>query len=132
MYILGIFVLILSIYVVFEWYSRMVFISHVYARRNGHGKSWKRAKKHYKTNWSFWERIVWKPIFSEFYERNFKRLGIFSYIHFVFALATIVCFLINEFRFPCRIVWQPVFSIYFVFSVFRYLHTNAVATNTKR
>ena len=63
-----------------DWHAKMVFLARGYPRRNGHGKSWNRAYKHYKTNWTLVQRLLWIPLFKENYEQKYRDIAIFSYI----------------------------------------------------
>ena len=70
--IAGIVIITLSGALFMDWHARRVFIARGYCRRYGHGKSWNRAHKHYKTNWSILERMIWMPVFKEWYENKFS------------------------------------------------------------
>ncbi|MBQ2999594.1 MAG: hypothetical protein IJD64_03955 [Clostridia bacterium] len=133
MYIIGMVLLNVVPYVVDSWYARGVFVVIGYSRRYGHGKSAKRATKHYKSNWSFWQRMLWVPVFKEQYEAKYRRMAYLEYIHLLLTMITTSCYLIYE-------IWCP--QIYFgfvnlfivngAFFIFRYLHDNRIATTTKR
>ena len=73
-----------------EIYSRLVFTNIAYTRRHGHGKSAGRAVKHYKTHWSFWERLTWQPVFKESYEKKCRSMAYHSYCHFFIKIVTAV------------------------------------------
>lgn len=109
MYILGvIFLLVILPFLVTEWHARGVFVAIAYPRKYGHGKSWKRVKKHYKTKWSVLERIFWMPVFREYYERKYRCMAYLSYIHILLGCLTICSLLINEFVFLKFIFWHYV------------------------
>lgn len=128
MYIIAMIALVLCVFVIMDWYSRGTFIARGYVRRNGHGKTWKRAKKHYKSNWSFWERMIWKPIFSEYYGRKFKTMVVLAYIHFILLILTIAFLLFDEFLISTCTFWHYIFIAFSIFSIVRYVHSNAIAT----
>ena len=110
----------------FDWHARMVFIATVYPRRYGHGKTWKRAQKHYKENWSLLERILWLFAFKESYEGKHRAIAYLSYIHFFFTILTICCFLLCDIFFPNSKVWIYEFIAYAIFMFSRFIYNNAI------
>lgn len=69
------FFIILSIVVPFlflDWHARMVFLAVAYPRRYGHGKSWNRAYKHYKNNWTFFKDYFGHPCLKKCMRINIK------------------------------------------------------------
>ena len=68
-------------FLIAELASRLTFVYGGYPRRYGHGKTGHKAKKHYKANWTFWQRIFWIPVFKEYYESDFRILAYLSYVH---------------------------------------------------
>jgi len=110
-----------------EWHARGVFIARAYRRRYGHGKSWKRAHKHYKTNWTFIERMLWVHAFKEKYEDKYRIIAYLSYIHTAFMIVMAVSFLVLEHLFPLENAWLGIFIAYFVFWVIRFIYDNAIA-----
>ena len=67
-------------------HAKICFLACVYPGRYGHGKSGNRARKHYKKNWAFWQRIFWVFIFKEEYSARCRALAWFFYIHAVITL----------------------------------------------
>ena len=86
-------------FLVADWHARMVFVAIGYPRRYGHGKSWKRAHKHYKKTWSFRDRMLWRVVFKEPYESKYEWMAYWSYIHLAVSLIVVVCFLLHMFLF---------------------------------
>ena len=127
MYILGvIFLLVILSFLITEWHARGVFVTIAYPRKYGHGKSWKRAKKHYKTNWSAFERFFWMPVFKEHYDRKYRCIAYLSYIHIFLGCLTICILLINEFVFLKFIFWHYAFIAYSVIALLRVVYDDAV------
>ena len=90
---MGIFLTITFIILSFafiDWHARSVFMARAYPRRYGHGKSWNRAHKHYKTNWTFLQRMLWIPMFKEEYEDKYRFIAYLSFAHMADS-----CFLHN-------------------------------------
>ncbi len=109
-----------------DWHARGVFIAAGYRRRYGHGKSYNRAQKHYKATWTFFQRMLWIPLFKEWYEDKYRAMAYLSYIHVVVTVATEVCFLINEYAFPEVMFWHYVFSGMGLFFIIRFIYDNAI------
>ena len=82
-----------------DWRARTIFVALAYPRKYGHGKSWNRAHKHYKTHWTFWQRILWIPVFKEKYEDKYRSLAYLTYIHIVVTIGTIIAMLVAQFVF---------------------------------
>ena len=112
-----------------DWHARCIFLSTGYRRRYGHGKSGNRAEKHYKTHWTFWQRMFWVPVFKESYESDFRFLAYFSYIHFVWTIITIIWTIVYVYCFPESKIGKYQIVVYCVFSLLRYIHTVAVLNN---
>ena len=127
MWILGVFAMIVFPALFFDWHARMVFMARVYPRRYGHGKSWNRAHKHYKTNWTFWQRLFWIPVFKEHYEDKYRLMAYLSYAHDAFALVMIISFLVDEFLLSNVYFWHYMYGGYIGFFCLRYIHSDAVA-----
>ena len=106
------------------WYSRSVFIACGYCRRYGHGKSWKRAHKHYKTNWSFWQRIFWVPVFKESYESDFRLMAYFAYLLSLFSIVLSVSFVLDIYH---SIAMRCVGLVYCAIVLIRYIHADYIA-----
>ena len=111
----------------FDWHARGAFIANKYCGCHRHGKTWNRARKHYKTHWTLLERLLWIPVFKEKYDGDTRLLVSLSYIHFVFAIITIVVFLIGELVYKNILVWKYVVIGYFVFTLLRYIYNSAFA-----
>lgn len=67
-------------------FAKGAFTGCAYLRRYGHGKTWKRGRKHFKKNWTFWQRTFWVFVFKEKYEACWRALAWFFYIHLVITL----------------------------------------------
>ena len=118
--------LIIFTWLFIDWHSRFVFVARGYPRRYGHGKSWLRAHKHYKNNWSFFERIFWCPVFKERYSRKYRMLAYLAYIHTFFAFITVGFFFFSiEMALDSKI-WIYEFIAYEIFSFLRYIYSNAL------
>ena len=128
MYILGVIIVIICSLLVIELHARMVFLARAYRRRYGHGKSWKRAHKHYKSNWTIFERLLWIHAFKEWYERKYRIIAVLSYVHFVFAFITICISCISLVFFPNSKLWVYDFILYSLFFASRFVYDNAIAT----
>jgi hypothetical protein len=117
-----------------DWHARMVFMARAYPRRYGHGKSWKRAHKHYKTNWTFLQRMLWIPMFKEVYEDKYRFIAYLSYVHVTLTLVTlaffiisVICFPTSQIGFPTSKIWFYEFIVYSVFFILRFIYDNAIA-----
>lgn len=128
MYIAGIIILTLSSVLMMDFHARRVFIARGYCRRYGHGKSWNRAHKHYKTNWSILERMIWMPVFKEWYENKYRNIAYLSYAHFALAFVVIIAFLIDEFVILKLAFWHYIFVAFAVFTILRVIYDDAIAT----
>lgn len=127
MYIIGVLSMIILPFVFFDWHARNVFMACAYRRRYGHGKSWNRAYRHYKTNWTFFQRILWIPLFKEKYDDKYRNIAYLSYIHFGLMIFSSVFSVIYLQFFENSKNWIYVFICYFVFEVFRFIYDNALA-----
>ena len=123
---LGIIAIIILPVFVFEVHARGVFIATAYPRKYGHGKTWKKARKHYKSNWSFFERMLWLVVFKEYYDTKYRMLAYFAYAHFLSAIITVCCFLISINFFPDSKIWIYVVNGYAVFILLRFIYDDAV------
>lgn len=126
MYILGVISLVILSFAITDWHARGVFVAIAYPRKYGHGKSWKRAKNHYKTNWSAVERFFWIPIFKEYYDRKYRCIAYLSYIHILLGCLTICNLLINEFVFLRFTFWHYAFIAFSVFTLLRLVYDDAI------
>jgi len=111
----------------FDWHARMVFMARAYVRKYGHGKSWKRAHKHYKSNWNFVQRLLWVPMFKEVYESKHKTIAYLSFVHYFFAIATVLFYLFSTIFFTNSKMWIYEYYGYSLFGVFRFIYDNAIA-----
>ena len=126
---IGIILVLLGSFCVFEWHAKCIFMAVGYPRRYGHGKSWNRAIKHYKKNWSFCQRMLWIPVFKEHYESDFRFLAYFSYIHFISTIVTSVLVSVLLFLFfPLSVLRYPVI-VYYALTLLRYIYTVYVLRN---
>jgi len=114
-------------FLTFEIHARAVFVASGYPRRNGHGKSWKRAHKHYKSNWSTFQRLLWVFVFKESYEDRYVIMAYLSYTHFVISLLTIIMFVIDEFVFTQISFWIYFFGPYAALTMIRFIQSDYVA-----
>ena len=117
-----------------DWHARMVIIARAYCRRYGHGKSWKRAHKHYKTNSTFLQRMLWIPMFKEEYEDKYRFIAYLSFAHMALTLVTlaffiisVICFPTSQIGFPNSKIWIYEFLGYSVFWILRFIYDNAIA-----
>lgn len=124
MHRLYVFLIILASVLIFDYHARGAFIAAGYCRRYGHGKTWKRAHRHYKTNWSFWERMFWIPVFKEPYEQDFRIMAYFSYIHSIWAVITYICFIVSDLYFPDSKFWIYEFIAFWVFVLIRFVFSD--------
>ncbi len=111
-----------------DWHARMVIIARAYPRRYGHGKSWKRAHKHYKGNWTLVERLLWIPLFKEWYERKYRTIAILSYVHFVVVIVTLCLSCVSFTLYPNSKLWVYVLVFYSLFWILRFIYDNAIGT----
>ena len=111
----------------FDWHARMVFIAKAYPRRYGHGKSWKRAHKHYKNNHSFLERLFWIFAFKEKYEDKYKMIAYLAYAHLFTTIFTLCITLISLTLFPDSVIWIYVYIGNFVLWLIRFIYDNSIA-----
>ena len=119
----------LVFFLFFEWHARFVFICAVYPRRYGHGKSWKRAHKHYKSHWTLRQRLLWLPVFKEAYESKYRWMAYLSYIHIGYVLLSLAGFVLGQFVFSWDF-WPWFFVSYLFFTLIRWCHSNAVGRGT--
>lgn len=110
-----------------DWHAKMVFLARGYRRRYGHGKSWNRAYKHYKTNWTVVQRLLWIPLFKENYEQKYRDIAIFSYIQSALTPIMIGVFLISDYCFPSSKFWVYAFIVYTVLWLLRFIYNNHIA-----
>ena len=121
-------IFIIALSVIFEdWHARMVFMARAYPRRYGHGKSWNRAHKHYKENWTLVQRLLWIPLFKEAYEEKYRLFAFLSYIQSSLALITSGVFLVCDYFFPDSKFWVYVFVVYAIFFMLRVIYTDYIA-----
>ncbi len=109
-------------FVAFDWWSRMVFMARGYRRRHRHGKTWKRAHKHYKANWTFWQRMFWVPVFKEEYESRFRFLAYFSFAQLGISIVVLTALCFN------LMFWDTLVKISCFYVLFRVIYINWVAT----
>lgn len=114
-----------------DWHGRTVFLYCAYPG-NGHGKTGKKFTKHYKTNWTFFQRLLWIPTFKEKYDVNIDIIVILSYINFLLYIATITCFLIEELVLKEVHFSKTAIIIYCVYTVIRFRYQVGVARNYKK
>lgn len=129
MYIVLFIIIITLILIGLEWFTRLSFLAEVYCRRNGHGKSWNRAHKHYKTNWTLLQRLFWLPLFKEKYERRHKIIAYLSYIHIVITLLTFITFLLSELSYYRFVFWRLflIFAVLFTIMILTRLNYHVFA-----
>ncbi len=111
-----------------DWHARFVFVAVGYPRKYGHGKSWNRAHKHYKENWTFFERMFWLVLFKEYYDSDFRMMAYLSYIHSIFMIITLCCSLIsiNLFPYPYPKFLLYELSGYTLFWMLRFIYDNHI------
>ena len=122
----GSIIMVIFSFLVFDWHSRRVFIAIVYRRRYGHGKSWNRAYKHYKKNWSLLQRLFWIFAFKEKYERPYRMFAYLFYVHILLSIISIVALLTSK-TFPDMGFWEYVVILDLIFGLFRYIHSDSIA-----
>ena len=76
----------------------------------------KAGTEHYKANWTLLQRLLWLPLFKEWYEDKYRFMVYLSYIHAVFALLTIIIFLADELSLINVILWHYVFVGYIFYN----------------
>ena len=118
---------IVGMFLFFDWHARMVFMACAYRRRYGHGKSWNRAHKHYKRNWTIFERILWLFIFNEYYESKYKAIAYLSYVHAFLAIISVCWFVVSTIFYPGAKAWIYVYIAYSVFTLLRFIYNNSIA-----
>ena len=114
-------------FVFFEWLSKMFFLLVVYPgthNHNNHGHKWKKATKHYKTNWTLLQRLLWIPLFKEKYEEKYVIIGYWSYLCFALSVVTGVSLIIFALKFPDLLEqWTRfLFAPCFLANVFKYVY----------
>lgn len=127
MYIAGIIIIAVLGLLIMDWHARMVFMARGYCGKRGHGKTWKRARAHYKSHWTFLQRMFWIPVFKEYYESKYRFLAYSTYVHAFFTLFTIVIFLVDELVLLNLYFWHYVFIAYTIIIIFRYIYNDTVA-----
>lgn len=127
MYVVGTILMFIVPLLVDDWHARIVFIATGYPRRYGHGKSFKRAKKHYKSNWTLIQRLLWIPLFKEEYETKYRAMAYLSYLHSALTLIGITCFLIDEFVLVSNTTfWHYVFCVVALFFMARFVYDSDI------
>lgn len=124
--LIGIICVAIFAFAFMEWHARMVFVAVGYPRRNGHGKSFNRARKHYKANWTFWQRLLWIPVFKEQYENKYREMAYLSYAHVLVTLLTTIIILVDEFILTEINFWRYAFIAVSVFAIVRFIYDNGV------
>ena len=124
MYIVGIMVLIFLPVFVTDIHARMVFVATAYTRRHHHGKTWKRARKHYKSNWNLFQRLLWIPVFKECYEKKYRALAIMLYVHLFGSLITATMFFIDHFLISNYTFWHYCFIVITIIFEIRYVYSD--------
>ena len=119
-------IVIVIMFLGFEFHAKGVFLCKGYPRRHGHGKSGVRSDKHYKENWTLWQRLLWIPVFKESYPSDFRIMAYLSYIHFAWCIICIICTVIGIRHFLDSMVWKYHFIAYAAFTLFRYIHDDDV------
>ncbi len=127
MYRLGVVGMYIVCFLGLDLYARAVFIARAYCRRYGHGKSWNRAYKHYKKNWSFFQRMFWVFAFKEYYEPDYRFMAYLSYIHAAVAIFSSACFLVCDIFFPESWFWRYETIAYYVVFCLRLIYDNSIA-----
>ena len=120
--IIGIVVLILATFWWFDWHARFVFVALAYPRRNGHGKSFNRAHRHYKKNWSFFQRIFWIPVFRETYALRYRFLAYLSYGHMFLASISSIAFIFNFYGILSSEFCKGVLIVYLIYMFIRMIY----------
>ena len=132
MAIIGMLLLIVVPMVFDDWHARAMFVACGYCRCYGHGKSFNRAKKHYKTNWAWWQRMMWLPIIKEQYEAKYRTMVCLSYVHFLLTFVVVCWFLLSEFVFKEIKFWHYAFATAVVFFIVRFIYDSSVGRSNKR
>ena len=128
MYIFGVIILIVAPFFIIDWHARGTIIARAYCRRYGHGKSWKRAHKHYKSNWTLIERLLWIPFFKEWYERKYRCIAILSYVHLGMTIVALCVCCVSFSLSTTSKLGVCVFAFYSLFWMLRFIYNNAIAT----
>ena len=126
-----IFLIILSS-LIFDFLARETFIAVGYSRCYGHGKTWKRAHRHYKSNWNFWQRLLWIPVFKEPYESDFKILAVTGLIQYILMPITYVCFVVGYNHFYESKIWLYVFIAFWIFVLLRFVYEDHIGRTFSR
>ena len=124
--ILGIISTLVISLLFWDWHARAVFVATGYPRRYGHGNSGNRARKHYKSNWTFLQRLIWIPVFMEWYESKYRIMAYMSYVHYALTAIAIAGFLIDELLLDNITFWHYIYAIYLLFLFIRFIYTNAI------
>ena len=120
------FLIIFLMILICDCQARYCFISVGYIQQYDHGKNLNEARKHYKENWTFLQRFFWIPIFKEKYKNNFRLMAYFSYIQYVWAILTYLCFILSDLYFPKSILWLYVFIAFLFFSLISFFHSDHI------
>ena len=120
---LGMVLFVLCMFLYSEFEAHLSFFTSYYVGAKGHGNTYNKAKKHYKKNWNFIQRLLWIPLFKErsLYTRGALLLPVLSYVHFIICLIfviwwsidvrfraylTVMCFGLNASMAIFRFVWN--------------------------
>lgn len=131
MYIYLICLSIILCYLIIDLHGRLVFLYRGYPKRYGHGKTGKKYTKHYKTNWTLFQRIFWIPVFREKYESKFEVIAFLSYIHAILSVLTLTCFLVEDLILKQVYLWKYVYVINTAFVLIKFRYQVAVSRSTK-
>ena len=107
-----------------EWHARGVFVAIGYPRKYGHGKSWKRAHRHYKQNWTFIQRMLWIPVFKEEYDSKFRMLAYISYANWIIAPALVALTIVGYFNSADRWFFVWILIGFLIFLLIRFIYSN--------
>ena len=121
--IIGINIFFFVLLCIFSGGARRTFVFIAYPKIEGRGKNL-RARRHYKSNWTFIQRFFWVPIFKDKYELKFRLIPLFSWLHILFALAVNFAYYVDIYLTPNEMVFARCYAVlaFAIFTIARSIH----------
>ena len=121
-------ILIVGAAIILDLWARACFLAVGYTRVYHHGKTWKRSTRHYKANWTVWQRLLWIPVFAEAYPAKYRALAILSYLHCALAAVWLALYIAADvFGAIDNLYWILFLTIIFLpFMLGKIIYTDAL------
>lgn len=111
---------------ILDLWARACFLAVGYPRVHHHGKTWKCATKHYKTNWKLRQRLLWIPVFAQAYPAKYRALAILAYLHYTLAVVVSALYATADFFGAIDDGWWILFFgfVFVPFTLGKFIYTN--------